>query len=38
MRVGNDPKDWGDLVFPKEDSNPVVDFLKTIGKIFSNSK
>lgn len=34
MRVGNDPKKWGDFVCPNEESNAVVEILKTIGKIF----
>lgn len=38
MRVGNNPKDWGDIVCPKEDSNLVVDILKAIGKLFGKSK
>lgn len=38
MKVGNDPRDWGDFVCPKDESNAIAELLKTIGKIFGQSK
>lgn len=38
MRVGNDPKDWGDFVYPKDESNAIAELLKAIGQIFCQSK
>lgn len=38
MKVGNDPKDWGDFVCPKGKNNVIVEVLKAIGKILSNKK
>lgn len=38
MRVGNDPKKWGDFIPSQEESNSLVEILKPIGKIFGQSK
>lgn len=38
MKVGNNPKDWGDFVCPKDKGNVVVDVLKLVGKVLSKHK
>ncbi len=37
MKVGNNPKDWGDFVCPIK-GNVVVDVLKLVGKVLSKHK
>lgn len=38
MKVGNNPKDWGDFVCPKGDGSVVTDILKMIGKVLTKGK
>lgn len=38
MKVGNNPKDWGDFVCPKGKDNVIVEVLKVIGKILGTKK
>lgn len=31
MKVGNNPKDWGDFVCPKDNGEVVMDVVKFVG-------
>ena len=38
MKVGNNPKDWGDFVCPQGNGDVVTGILKFIGKMLTKGK